>query len=134
MNNFGQATPESLSMLLNPQAVGAAPGIGGLATVPGMGQVPGMEMPTGPTQARAGAEQNYKDSAATPNPEGNEMAKIMGMEALKGMQAGVQQSGRGGLSSQAPVAPRGQQVRTETTSQANPIDPRLYMMLMGGGA
>lgn len=130
MNNFGQVTPETLSLLLNPQAPGAAPGIGGLSTVPGMGQVPGMEMPTGPTQAHADAEQGYADSAALGGAGKSPMAAILGMEALKGLQAGINQPKQ--LSSPAPVAPRGNQVKTETPHNAGAIDPRLYMMMRGG--
>lgn len=141
MNNFGQMDPNMMSLFLNPDtAPGAMPAQqpDGLGAVPGMGQImPKQELKApydqfaaangfGMTGASAGA------GAAGASGGSGQMAGILGMEALKGMQsAGAQ--GPGQMSSQAPLAPRGNQIKLGEEDKANPIDPRMYMMMMRGG-
>lgn len=140
MNNFGQVTPELLSLLLNPQAPGAAPGIGGLGQVPGMGQVPNMEGSAMagipgmegtnkvPGQGLAEKGENFDKSIAIGGGEGggNTMAYLMGMEALKQLTAPQRQQ----ISApSAGVAPRGQQIQL---AQQEALKPNLAALLYGG--
>lgn len=128
--------PNSLSLLLNPNAVGGAASlgiptgaeaIGGLSNVPGMGQVPGMEMGAAPSAAGAQAIDNY---AASAKGGMNPMATILGMEAIKGMQAGAAQGNR----APAPggIAPRNTSKVDQEENKSTKIDPRVYMMALGG--
>lgn len=133
-NNFGQMDEQTLSMLLNPQAPGAAPGMGGLGQIPGMGQI--MEQAPIPTQARADSDAAY---AAGPEMDkaggGGQMASILGMEAIKGMQSAGNAANRPNFGPPAPVAPRGGKVETKTTDNSGQIDPKLYLLMsqmMGG--
>lgn len=141
MTNTGQLDPNLLSLFLNPDgAPGAFPAnsLGGVGQVAGLGQIMPMEQgapgaPIDKFSAAGGFGMGANASGTAPTGAataggGGEMMGILGMEALKGMQsAGAGQ--QGGLSSQAPVAPRGNQVKVETEDKSNPIDPRMYLMM-----
>lgn len=144
MNNFGQVTPELLSLILNPQAPTGNPampvGMGGLGIVPGMGLmpnmmgsamsgIPGMEGTNKiPGQGLAEKNENFDKSIAIGGGEGggNTMAYLMGMEALKQLSAPQKQT----ISApSAGIAPRGGNIQLQMQEA---VKPNLAAILYGG--
>lgn len=125
MGPMGMAGP-TFSGQANPNV------IGGLGAVPGMGQVPGMEMKGPPSKEGAASLDAFAKGIGSPAEGMNPMASILGMEALKGIQQGAREAGAR-APAPGPVAPRPSGKVEQEQVKATSIDPRIYMMALGGG-